>query len=193
MTQPIACAAHSETKIWFVSGTTWSTSPRDLDGVFAVFYVKDEWDKRPRLKKAEPQEYMKLISRYEVILNRKSNATNKINDMEPIELIAKLLEMVMIQRTSELRWFGETMVKPPLHTQTKITVEFPIDYKPALNKMGDLLKSSLKTIVSVPGIPPKKPTLARFFERAYKIRAVIVFPALATLVLKHPSFDLTWG
>lgn len=59
--------------------------------------------------------------------------------------------------------------------------------------MEDLLKLSLKTIVSVPGIPPKKPILARFFERAYKIRAVISFPVLATLVLQHQSLDLTWG
>lgn len=57
--------------------------------------------------------------------------------------------------------------------------------------MKDLLKSSLKTIMSVSRIPPKKLILARFFERAYKIRAVTVFPTLAILVLKHPSLDLT--
>ncbi len=85
------------------------------------------------------------------------------------------------------------MVELPLHTRTEITVEFPIAYKPALQKMEDLLKLSLKRIMSVLAIPLKKPTLARFFERAYKIRAVTVFPALAMLVLKHPSLDLTWS
>ena len=76
--------------------TPWSTSLQDLDGVFAVFYVKNRYDKRLRLKKAEPQEYMKLITRYEAILNRKSNAASKISDMKPVELIAKLPELVMI-------------------------------------------------------------------------------------------------
>ena len=45
----------------------------------------------------------------------------------------------------------------------------------------------------MPGNPPKKPTLAKFFERVYKICAVTVFPTLAALVLQHPFLDLTWG
>lgn len=57
--------------------------------------------------------------------------------------------------------------------------------------MEDLLKSNLRTIMFVFEIPPKKATFARFFKRAYKIRAVIVFPALAMLIFKHPSLDLT--
>lgn len=56
--------------------------------------------------------------------------------------------------------------------------------------MEDLFKSNVKTIVSVLGILPKKPTLARFFEKAYKIRAVTVFSTLAVQVLKHLSLDL---
>lgn len=76
-----------------MSGTPWSTSSRDLDGVFAVLYIKNKWDKRPRLKKAEPhQEYMKLISKYEAILNRKSDISSKISNIEPVELMVDLLE-----------------------------------------------------------------------------------------------------
>lgn len=44
----------------------------------------------------------------------------------------------------------------------------------------------------ISGIPLKKLTLTRFFERVYKIKAVIVFSALVTLVLKYLSFYLTW-
>lgn len=39
---------------------------------------------------------MKLMNKYEVILNRKSNATNKISDIELVKLMAKLSELVMI-------------------------------------------------------------------------------------------------
>lgn len=67
------------------------------------------------------------------------------------------------------------MVKLPSHTWTEIGVEFPIEYKLALQMIEDLLKSSLKTIISVSEIPTKKPTLPKFFERAYKIRAVTIF------------------
>ncbi len=52
---------------------------------------------------------------------------------------------------------------------------------------------SLKTILFVLGILPKKPTLVRLFKKAYKIRIVTVFLALAILILKFPSFDLIWG
>lgn len=58
--------------------------------------------------------------------------------------------------------------------------------------MEDLLKLSFKMIISIFEIPSKKPTLARCFQRVYKIRIVTVFPALAMVVLKYPSLDLTW-
>lgn len=57
--------------------------------------------------------------------------------------------------------------------------------------MEDLLKSSLKTIVSISEISLKKLTLARFLEKTYKIRVVTVFPLLAILVLKYLSLNLT--
>lgn len=91
-----AHSAHSKGKISFVNRSPWFISPRDLDGVFAVFYVKNKRDKRPRRKKAEADEYLKLISWYEAILNRKSNAASKISNMKRIELIAKLLELIII-------------------------------------------------------------------------------------------------
>lgn len=75
---------------------------------------------------------MKLISKYEAILNKKSDAASKISDIEPVESIAELLELVIIRRMSESRWFGKTMVELSLHTRTEITVEFFINYKLAL-------------------------------------------------------------
>lgn len=155
-----------------------------------MLYVKNKWDKRPRLNKAEPQEYTKLISGYEAILNKKSDATNKISNMKRVQLIAELLELVMIWQTSELWWFGEIIVEPLPHTWTKITMEFSIDYKPAFQKMKNLIKSNYKMIVFVFGISPKKSTLARFFERVYNIKAVTVFLILVILVKKHLLLDL---
>lgn len=83
------------------------------------------------------------------------------------------------------------MIELSLYIWTEITIEFFIKYKPVLEKMEDLLKSNLRIIVFVLGIPPKKPTLVRFFERAYKIRAMTIFLALAMLIFKHPSLNLT--
>lgn len=94
---------------------------------------------------------------------------------------------------SESRWFGKTMIELPSHIRAEIFVEFPIDYRPASQQMEDLIKSSLKATTSKPGHPTRKPIHAKFFERKYKVRAVTVFPALAVLVLRQPSLDLTWG
>lgn len=63
---------------------------------FAILYIQDKWNKCLRLKNTEPQEYIKLINRYEMILNRKSNAASKISNIELVELTAELLEIVMI-------------------------------------------------------------------------------------------------
>lgn len=83
--------------------TLWSIFSWNLDRVFAIFYIKNKWDKRPNQKKVKSQEYMKLICRYEVILNRKSDIAGKINNMELVELMVELLEVIMIQRMSKSR------------------------------------------------------------------------------------------
>ena len=85
------------------------------------------------------------------------------------------------------------MVELQLHTCTEIAVKFSVDYRPALQQIENLIKSSLQTIMSAPGNSPKKPTFARFFERAYKIRVVTFFSALAALILQHLFLDLMWG
>lgn len=57
--------------------------------------------------------------------------------------------------------------------------------------MEDLFKWSLKIIMFFSKTLSKKPILAKFFEKAYKIKVIIVFLILATLVLRHLSLDLT--
>lgn len=107
--------------------------------------------------------------------------------------MAELLEIIIIWHTSEFRWFGKTIIKFPLHTFTKTFFEFLIDYRPALQQIENSIKSKLKIITSAPGNPPRKPTFAGFFEKAYKIWTVAIYPAFAALVLQQPFFDLTRG
>lgn len=45
---------------------------------------------------------MKLISKYEAILNKKSESASKINIMKPVKSMMELLELIMIQQISEL-------------------------------------------------------------------------------------------
>lgn len=161
--------------------------------MFAVLYVRETWDNHTHLKKSELGAYNTLISQYEAVLNKNTDSATKRSDLEPVEAMAELLEVIMIRRTSESEWFGKTMIELPPHNRVEISVEFPIDYRPALQQMEDLIKPSLKANASKPGHPPRKPTLAKFFERAYKVRAVTFVPALAALVLRKPSLDLTWG
>ena len=114
-------------------------------------------------------------------------------NQKPVESMAEILEMIIIWRTPESRWFGKIIVELPPHTCTEIAVKFPVNYKPALQQMENLIKSNLQTITSAPGNPPKKLTFARFFKRIYKIYIVTIFPTLVALILQHPFLDLTWG
>lgn len=133
---------------------------------------------------------MKLINRYKAILNRKSNTVSKISEIKPVKLIAELLEVIMIWRTLESRWFSKTIIKLLLYIQTEIIIEFCIDYKPTLQKIKNLLKLNFKIIISILEILLKNLTFIRFFEKIYKIKVVIVFMALETLVLKYLLLDL---
>lgn len=64
--------------------------------MFAVFYVKKKWDKHAKLKKADPQEYNKLITWYKAVLNNKTNATGMTKNYKPIEFMVELLKMILI-------------------------------------------------------------------------------------------------
>lgn len=86
---------------------------------------------------------MKLINSYEAILHKKSDIASKISNMEPIELMVGLLKVVIIWRMSKLKWFDKTVVELSSHIWTEIIIEFPIDYKLALQKMKDLLLSQV--------------------------------------------------
>lgn len=71
------CFTYANAKIWFASKTFCSIFPQDLNEMFVVFYVKKIWSKYARLKKADLQEYNKLITWYKVVLNRKTNTASK--------------------------------------------------------------------------------------------------------------------
>lgn len=135
---------------------------------------------------------MKLINKYKVILNRKNDTTSKLNNIKPVGCMAELLEMLIIWKTSKSRWFSKIMVKLLPYTWAKIAIKFPINFKPSLEKVEDLLKSNLKMIVFISKIPSTKPTLTEFFKRVYKIRTMTVFVALAIMVLHQLSFNLIY-
>lgn len=127
-----AYVAHFKAKIWFIRRIPWFTFFEDLDSIFIVFYVKNKWDKCLKLKKVKSQKYIKLISRYETILNWKSNTVSKISNIKLVELMAELIEVIIIWRISKSRWFGKTIVELLPHTWIKIIIEFSINYKSAL-------------------------------------------------------------
>ena len=91
-----AHVAHFETKIWLVNETLLSISLQDLNDDFAVLYIINKWNNSPRQKKVEPQEYIKPMYSYKAILNKKSNAASKISNIKSVELMAELLEVIII-------------------------------------------------------------------------------------------------
>lgn len=48
------------------------------------------------MRKIKLQKYLKLINKYQTILNKKNNTVSKKRNIELVDLIAKLLEIIII-------------------------------------------------------------------------------------------------
>lgn len=73
-----------------------------------------------------------LISQYEAVLNRSTKAASKSTDHEPVKAMAELLEVIIIQRTSDSIWFGKIMIERLPHTCAEVSLDFSTNYRPAL-------------------------------------------------------------
>lgn len=82
-------------QVWFVSGTPWAKFPRDLQGVFEVLSGPD-WEHHPSLRAAIGEQYGKLISSYEALLNRTEAIPHQLTESNPIRTMAEILETLMI-------------------------------------------------------------------------------------------------
>lgn len=82
-------------KVWFVSGTPWAKSPRDLQGVLEVL-SGPSWQYHPSLQAAMGDQFGRLISGYEALLNKTDALPHRMNDSDPIHTMADILETLMI-------------------------------------------------------------------------------------------------
>ena len=171
-------------QVWFVSGTPWAKSPRDLQGVLEVL-SGPSWEHHPCLKAATGEQYRRLISSYEALLNRTEAIPLLLTKNNPISTMAEILETIMIRRTGDSSWFNGPIINLPRHTRSIIEVAFPDSFRPFLTEMENKVKQLLNKEGS-------RHEFERFFEKAYKIRAAAAIPGLSRLIHDDPSLDLTW-
>ena len=171
-------------QVWFVSGTPWAKSPRDLQGVLEVL-SGPSWEHHPCLKAATGEQYRRLISGYEALLNRTEAIPLLLTKNNPISTMAEILETIMIRRTGDSSWFNGPIINLPRHTRSIIEVAFPDSFRPFLTEMENKVKQLLNKEGS-------RHEFERFFEKAYKIRIVVVIPGLSRLIHNNLSLNLTW-
>ncbi len=91
---------NKECQVWFVLGTPWAKSLHNLQGVFEVLSSLS-WEHHPALKVAMGEQYGRLISGYEVLLNRIEFIPSQLNNNSPIRTMAEILETQIIQCTGD--------------------------------------------------------------------------------------------
>ena len=171
-------------QVWFVLGTPWAKSPRDLQGVLEVL-SGPSWENHPCLKAATGEQYRRLISGYEALLNKTEAIPHLLTKSNPIRTMAKILETLMIRCTGNSSWFDGPIINLPRHTKSIIEVAFPDALRPFLIEIENKIKQLLNEDGS-------RHEFERFFEKTYKIRAAAAIPRLSRLIHDDPSLDLTW-
>ncbi len=131
-----------ECQVWFISGTSWAKSPRDLQSVLEVL-SSPSWEHHPTLKAVMREQYGKLISDYEVLLNRTKFISSWSNDNSPIWTTAKILEILIIRRTGDLNWFNEPIINIRAYIRLIIKVLFPNNFCWYLTEMENKIKQLL--------------------------------------------------
>lgn len=144
------------------------------------------------LYSATPTHYLKLVSEYEFRLARIDQVPAQASDAKMIDQITGILEELMIRCTGKSTWFGGLIVDIPEHRRRVIKVSFPQKYKEDLTKMERLVQTQLQTHKNTADGVNTRTAFLKFFAKAYKIRATIVFSAFASIIVDHPSLDLTW-
>lgn len=170
-------------QVWFGLGTPWAKSPQDLQGVFEVL-SGPSWEHHPALKKGIGEQYGKLITGYEALLNRTEAIPYQLTKSNPIRTMDEILEALMIRQTRDSSWFDRPIINLPTYTRSIIEVSFSNNFRPFLIAMENKIKQLLNKEGS-------KYEFERFFEKAYKIRAAAAISRLSRLIHNNPSLDLT--
>ena len=170
-------------QVWFVLGIPWAKSPRDLQEVLEVL-SGSSWEYYPCLKAATGEQYWRLISGYEVLLNRIEAIPYLLTENNLIHIMAEILETIIIQQIGNSNWFNGPIINLSRHTRSIIEVGFPNNFWPFLIEMKNIVKQLLNKERS-------RHEFERFFEKTYKIKAAAAIPGLSRLIHDDPCLDLT--
>ena len=86
------------------------------------------------------EQYGRLISNYEVLLNKTKFILSWSNNNNPIYTMAEILETLMIQRMRDLNWFNEPIINIPAYTRSIIKVLFPNKFRQYLIEIKNEIK-----------------------------------------------------
>ena len=137
--------AYTQCKSLFMSGTPWSQSPGELEGIFKVLDTT-EWEKDNRLKHACDAELKHLIASYKRLLQKETEVETNPKLQKEIgqttNIFAGILEMIMLRRTAALQWFNGPIIKLTKHLSSNISLPFPDKNRGALTRLEDIDKQN---------------------------------------------------
>ena len=105
-----------------MSGTPWSQSPAELEGIFKVLETQD-WPDDNRLKHAYDAKPTNLVASYERLLQKENEVETspKLQKemRETTNILAGILEKIMLRRTSDSQWFDGPIIELTKHLSAK--------------------------------------------------------------------------
>ena len=186
----------------FMSGTPWSNSPKELQGVLQAFEVASckwerdyhPWSEDDRLMRAMPMEFNNLCKAYERLAKKDPRVVDDKEARNISGAVAKILEAIMVRRTQDSKWFDGPIVDMPPHDVEEREVPFPTKYKDIMLKSGQEALRRAAQDVRAPTAPGQqtKVTVRSWFMYNYQQRAIAAVPGFARLLQLYPEMSFTW-
>lgn len=156
---------------------------QDLQKVFEVLSSLN-WEHHLALKTSIKEQYRKLITGYEALLNKTEAILYQLIKSNPICIMVKIQEILMIWQTWDLSWFNKSIINLSTYTKLIIKIFFFNNFRPFLTA----IKNKIKQLLNKEGL---KHEFEHFFEKMYKIKAVATILGLFMLIHNNSSLDLT--
>jgi hypothetical protein len=173
-------------KLIYVSGTPCQRGPADME-VQLQHLETPEWAQDTIFKSFTRPEIKKMISTYNQMEKGLTNIPQAVKDRFYFDF-PKLLQNVMICRTSDTIWFDKPLLTlPPKEDAYKWDCPVKPEWKESMKKFAaQEFKDLEKEYRS-----KKKVTQQKFLAKSSKLRICYSFPALLPMFL-NGEVDLTW-
>ena len=183
--------------LWFLSGTPFEKGPSDLEAYIALLESGD-WPKSRKFKMYTEEKVKQMGKEFETLVKHPGSMQNHQGF---ISRFSDLLTLFMIRRTSQTDWFGQELVKLPIHESRDIRCALDSKYAANFQEFQAQIREKIEQEFLTnlqrwrdTGSKGTQPVLSvkSLVGASYKARICATFPYLAKLLAEN-IVDLRWS